>query len=49
MVHRFSDDENLEWFYVIHRNLKIIPKGLISCMVLSIQCDLRTSYKGWTG
>ena len=30
MVDIFSDDENLERFYVVHRNVRIIPKGLIS-------------------
>ena len=44
MVHIFSDDENLERFYVVHRNVRIISKGLISYMLLisqhSLQSDL---------
>ena len=42
MVDIFSDDENLERFYVVHRNVRIIPKGLISYMVLIIQQDPRS-------
>ena len=42
MVHTFSDDENLERFYVVHRNVRIIPKGLISYMVLIIQHSLQS-------
>ena len=30
MVDIFSDDENLVRFYEVHRNVRIIPKGLIS-------------------
>ena len=42
MVDIFSDDENLERFYVVHRNVRIIPKGLISHMVLIIQQSLQS-------
>ena len=41
MVDIFSDDENLERFYVVHRNVRIIPKDLISYMVLIVQQYLK--------
>ena len=44
MVDIFSDDENLERFYVVHRNVRIIPKGLISYMVLIIQQVVRNPH-----
>lgn len=45
MVDIFSDDENLERFYVVHRNVRIIPKGLISYMVLTIQHCVHRIFK----
>ena len=33
MIHTYSDDEYLMRFYVVHTDVSIIPKGLISEMV----------------
>ena len=53
MIDIFSDDENLERFYEVHRNVRITSKGLISYMVLIIQhshlCSIRGEQASYAG